>query len=72
MAVFTTRVVARGDIESYVNKPVVLQDVAVGVIRNATEVDDEYELEILFFDRFIKIIGEFSYDELVSFEIKTK
>lgn len=47
-----------GKLEDYINLPVVKDSKAIGVINNATELDDGYELEMTLFKVGIELFND--------------
>lgn len=54
----------QGDINSYSNKPVLLDDKPIGMIINATEVDSGYKLSMMIWIRTLKSCREFIDNDL--------
>lgn len=54
----------QGDINSYFNKPVLLDDKPIGMIINAAEVDSGYKLSMMIWIRTLKSCREFIDNDL--------
>ncbi len=67
-----TFVPKQGNIESYFNKPVLLNDKPVGVIVEAIEIDNKYKLNIVFWIKTIGLYSQFIGEDLFSIVIDAK
>ena len=59
-----------GDVESYVNKPVTLNDKVIGVVINAVEVESGYKLSMTIWLRTIKSCRDFINNGLSTISIR--
>ena len=64
-----TIVSKQGDINSYFNKPVLLDDKPIGTIIKATEVDSGYKLSMMIWLRTVKTYNIFINNDLNSISI---
>lgn len=59
----------RGCINSYFNKPVLLEDKPIGVIINATEIECGYKIRLMIWLRTLKSYSSFINNDLDSISI---
>ena len=59
----------QGDINSYFNKPVLLDNKPIGTIIKATQVDSGYKLSVMIWLRTVKIYNAFINNDLNSISI---
>lgn len=61
-----------GDMKSFINKPFIHKEQAIGIIQEVNDCGDTYELTVFIWDRFVDFFP--SYDDgkfsAVSFEFK--